>query len=132
VASKPQFFIDRSLGRIEVARLLREAGLQVITLAEHYGMPRDQDVADVEWIEECSRNQWIALMKDARIRRRPAEKQAVIRRSVRCFCLARADLTSAEMARRYIANVDRILAACTERGPYIYAVHAKTIRRLDL
>jgi hypothetical protein len=58
VASKPQFFIDRSLGRIEVPRLLREAGLQVITLAEHYGMPRDQDVADTERIEDCSRNQW--------------------------------------------------------------------------
>jgi hypothetical protein len=56
VASKPQFFVDRSLGRIEVPGLLREAGLQVTTLAEHYGMPRDQDVADVEWIEECSRN----------------------------------------------------------------------------
>jgi hypothetical protein len=132
VATEPQFFIDRSLGRIAVPKLLREAGLQVITLAEHYGMPRDQDVADVEWIEECSRNQWTALMKDARIRRRPAKKQAVIRHSVRCFCLARDDLTSAEMARPYIANVDRILTACSERGPYIYAVHAKTIRRLDL
>ena len=132
MASEPQFFVDRSLGRIVVPKLLREAGLQVITLAEHYGMPRDQDVADVEWIEECSRNHWIALMKDARIRRRPAEKEAVSRHSVRCFCLARADLTSAEMARRYISNMGKILAACTERGPYVYAVHTKTITRLEL
>jgi hypothetical protein len=132
VASEPQFFIDRSLGRIVVPKLLREAGLQVITLAEHYGMPRDQDIADVDWIEECSRNEWVALMKDARIRRRPAEKQAVISHSTRCFCLARADLTSAEMARRYIVNLVKIRAACVEPGPYIYAVHAKTISRLDL
>jgi hypothetical protein len=34
----PDVFIDRSLGRIEVPRLLREAGLRLVTLAERYGI----------------------------------------------------------------------------------------------
>jgi hypothetical protein len=35
----PRLFIDRSLGRIAVPRLLRADGWDVITLSEHYGMP---------------------------------------------------------------------------------------------
>ena len=35
----PELFLDRSLGRIKVPRLLREAGLNLVTLAEHYGVP---------------------------------------------------------------------------------------------
>ena len=132
MAGQPTFFLDRGLGRIVVPQLLRAAGLSIVTLAEHYGMPRDQTVTDVEWIGECARRDWVALMKDARIRRRPAEKEAIIQHSIRCFCLARADLTSDEAARRYLVNLDRILAACAESGPYVYAIHARTITRLEL
>ncbi|MGF1667658.1 MAG: hypothetical protein ACFCVC_15475 [Acidimicrobiia bacterium] len=32
--------MDRSLGRKKVPTLLREAGVSLITLAEHYGVPR--------------------------------------------------------------------------------------------
>lgn len=35
-----RFFVDRSLGRIAAPKLLREAGRALITLAEHYGVPR--------------------------------------------------------------------------------------------
>lgn len=34
----PRMFIDRSLGRIAVLRLLHADGWDVITLSEHYGM----------------------------------------------------------------------------------------------
>jgi PIN like domain len=47
----PDLFLDRSLGRIKVPRLLREAGLRLVTLAEHYGVPADEIVADEEWLE---------------------------------------------------------------------------------
>lgn len=36
----PDLFLDRSLGRQQVPRLLRAAGLRVHTLSEVYGIPR--------------------------------------------------------------------------------------------
>jgi hypothetical protein len=46
-AGLPDLFLDRSLGRIEVPRRLRLAGLRLVTLAEHYGVPTDETIADV-------------------------------------------------------------------------------------
>ncbi len=40
----PDFFLDRSLGRIAVPAVLRAAGLRLTTLAEHYGVPADEQV----------------------------------------------------------------------------------------
>lgn len=47
----PDLFLDRSLGRIKVPELLRDAGLRLVTLAEHYGVPADEAVVDEEWLE---------------------------------------------------------------------------------
>ena len=42
----PRFFPGRSLGRKAVPEALRAGGRDLITLAEHYGMPADEQVAD--------------------------------------------------------------------------------------
>ena len=42
-AGLPELFLDRSLCLITVPRLLRDAGLKLLTLSEHYGMPADRD-----------------------------------------------------------------------------------------
>ena len=47
----PELFIDRSLGRRQVPDLLRAAGVQVCTLAEVYGIPADESVADTDELE---------------------------------------------------------------------------------
>jgi hypothetical protein len=52
VAGAPFVFVDRSLGRIEVPRLLRAGGIDLITLAEHYGRPQDEEIDDPTWITE--------------------------------------------------------------------------------
>ena len=82
----PVVFVDRSLGRVQVPHLLRDAGIELVTLAERYGVPADEQVADVTWIAESARRGWIAFMKDA-IKRRPAEIQAILENGARCFCL---------------------------------------------
>lgn len=46
----PHFFVDRSLGRIEVPRLLREDGWELTTLAEHYGEKTGQGVDEGDWL----------------------------------------------------------------------------------
>jgi PIN like domain len=78
--SRPEFFLDRSLaGR--VAESLRAASWNVRTHIEVYG-GRDEGVEDVEWLELCGREGWIALTKDRRVRYRPFEIAAVRRHRV--------------------------------------------------
>jgi PIN like domain len=60
----PDLFLDRSLGRVKVPRLLRAAGLRLVTLSEHYGIPADEDIADDEWLEAAGRRGWVVFMKD--------------------------------------------------------------------
>lgn len=38
----PLFFVDRSLGRVRVPALLRQADWSLVTLSEHYGVPQDE------------------------------------------------------------------------------------------
>ena len=131
-ARLPDLFLDRSLGRITVPRLLRDAGLRLLTLSEHYGIPADEEVPDEEWLALAGRHGWAVLMKDKRIRYNRRERDVVRAFRVRCFCLASQRLTGEEMARRYLRNLDAITRACQEEGPFIYAVHHNRIERLTL
>ena len=131
-AGLPDLFLDRSLGRITVPGLLRDAGLRLRTLAEHYGMPADEEVPDEEWLKLAGRHGWAVLMKDRRIRYNRREREVVRAFQVRCFCLASQKLSGEEMARRYLRNLVAITRACREDGPFIYAVHHNRIERLTL
>ena len=125
-----EFFIDRSLGRHQVPQALRAAGLTVHTMAEVYGEQVGQGLRDEVWLADVGRRGWIVLMKDDAIRRRPAEREALIDGTVRAFCLTNAQLRGAEQAGRLVANRDRILAQARHPGPYIFGVHADRISRL--
>jgi hypothetical protein len=127
---QPRFFIDRSLGRMAVPTALRDDGWDVVTLAEHYGMPRDEEVADTEWIADAALRGWPVLMKDKRIRHRSAEIEAVVLHKAKCFVITRGDLASADMARRLIANKQAIFRAAQLSGPYIYSVQLDRLDRL--
>jgi PIN like domain len=129
-APLPRFFIDRSLGGKAVPAGLRVDGWDVVTLAEHYGVPADEQVADIDWIEEAAKRGWPILMKDKRIRHRQAEIDAVVVHKARCFVITRGDLRSAEMVSRFVANKTAILAAAAESGPYIYSVQVDRLARL--
>jgi len=129
---QPEYFVDRSLGRIIVPQVLREAGLNLVTLAERYGIPDDEKIPDERWLADAGRSGEIVLMKDSRVRYNAAEKAAVIEHKVRCFCLTRGNLTGLEMARRFLSNLPRIELVCQQSGPFIYAVHENRIEKLDL
>jgi hypothetical protein len=127
---QPKFFLDRSLGRVAVPALLRADGWELVTLAEHYGVPEDEQVADTEWIRDSAERGWAILMKDKRIRYRRAEIDAVARHKARCFVITKGDLTSAQTAQRFLATKKAIYEAVAVTGPYIYAVHADRLDRL--
>jgi hypothetical protein len=86
---QPKFFLDRSLGRIALPSRLRAAGWDLVTLAEHYGRPADEQIADVQWIQDAATHGWPILMKDKRIRYRRAEIDAVVRHRAQCFVITR-------------------------------------------
>jgi hypothetical protein len=128
----PELFLDRSLGRRQVPDLLRASGLRLRTLSEVYGTPADEAVADMDWLELAGTSGWAVLMKDQRIRYRPAERQALIAHGVRAFCLTGGNLRATEMAEQYLAAVGAMSAACAEPGPFLYALSARGLRRLEL
>lgn len=126
------FFIDRSLGQIAVPNGLRAAGLQVITLAERYGVPADENIADETWLKKAGELGDVVLMKDRRIRYRTAERSALIRHNVRAFCLSSGNVDSARMIKTFVDNMPRITRACRQPGPFLYIVHPKGIEILPL
>ena len=70
-------------------------------------MPADENVTDVDWLAHAGSNGWPVLMKDERIRYRPAEKEAVIAFKVQGFCLTSGNLKAAVMADQFLGrNVD--------------------------
>jgi hypothetical protein len=123
----PKFFVDRSLGRRAVPEALRADGWDIITLAEHYGVPADEQVTDTEWIKEAAKQGWPILMKDKRIRHRQAEIDTVIEHKARCFVIANGELPAAEMSNRFITHKAAIYAVTGELGPYIYSVRTDRI-----
>lgn len=101
-AGLPALFIDRSLGRHQVPTMLRGAGIHVHTLAEVYEVPADESVTDVEWLHLAGGRGWPVLMKDERIRYRPAEREALITHGVRAFCLTSGNLRAVDMASQFL------------------------------
>ena len=91
-AERPEFFLDRSLGRTTASRL-REAGYVVHLIADHN--PDDaSDVPDEEWIAEGCSNSWVLLTKDKRIRYRAEELEAL--QAGHLFCLVSGNMNIAE------------------------------------
>jgi hypothetical protein len=127
---QPEFFIDRSLGRRHLAAALRDLGLTVHTMASAYGEAEAQRLADEIWLADAGRRDWIVLLKDDAIRRRPAERDALMRAGVRAFCLTNAQLRAEEQTSRFVDNINRILQRARKPGPYIYGVYEGRLERL--
>jgi predicted nuclease of predicted toxin-antitoxin system len=113
------FFIDRSLGRIHVANALRALGYRCELHDDHF----DQDTPDSVWLAELAEQDWVVITKDARIRHRPLEQQALQSSGLRVFVITSGNLTgvaTAELLVRAIGKITRVLEQQT--GPFIYHV----------
>lgn len=95
-------------------------------------MPADENVTDVDWLAHAGHNGWPVLMKDDRIRYRPAEKAAVIAFKVQGFCLTSGNLKAAVMAEQFLAVIDLIAHSCEEPGPFLFTVSSGGIRAIPL
>jgi hypothetical protein len=125
---QPEFFVDRSLGRHQVAAALRTAGWRIRSHFEVFGS-RDEAVPDVEWLELCGRDDLVVLTSDRRLRYQPREIAAIRRNCIRAFVVG-ASLRAVDQAARLERNREAILGACAERGPFVYAVQTERIVRV--
>jgi hypothetical protein len=128
----PELFLDRSLGRRQVPARLRERGLSLQTLAEVYGIPREEEIADVTWLRDAGHQGWVVLMKDDRIRYRSAERAVLLEAGVKAFCLANANLRAADMAEQFLAVIDEMVGCCRLPGPFLYVVSNQGLRAVTL
>jgi hypothetical protein len=129
-AGSPEFFIDRSLGRKHLAEALEELSLTTHTMASVYGERIAQELEDERWLADVGQHDWIVLMKDDAIRRRPSERDVLEAANVRAFCLTNAQLRASEQTARFVGNIERILRQAATPGPYIYGVYDGYIKRL--
>lgn len=103
-AERPEFFLDRSLGRITASRL-RSAGYVVHLIADHY--PDDaSDVPDEEWIAEGCSSAWVLLTKDKRIRYRAEELEAL--QEGHLFCLVSGNMDINAMTQAFLDALPKI------------------------
>lgn len=128
----PHFFVDRSLGAVQVPQLLRDAGWLLTTLVEHYGKPADESVADIDWLALCGERRWPVLMKDEKIRYRQAERAALVKADVTAFCLASGNLRSAEMAEIFIRHRGVIWEKAAAGGSAIWVLSRQGARLTEL
>lgn len=106
-AEQPEFFLDRSLGKITASRL-REVGYVVHLIADHY--PNDaSDIPDEHWIAEGCSQGWVLLTKDKRIRYRAAELEAL--QEGHLFCLVSGTMTIDEMTQAFLDALPKIVRA---------------------
>jgi hypothetical protein len=69
-------------------------------------------------------------MKDAKVRHRPAQRQAIETYAVRAFVVTNANLTGADQAERLVSNLNRIAKFAQHPGPYICGVYIDNVRLL--
>ncbi len=113
-----------------MAGALTDLGLTVHTLSSVYGEAAAQELDDETWLADAGRHNWIVLMKDDAIRRRPTERDALAEAGVRTFCLTNAQLRQIEQTARFVDNIARILRQAQMPGPYIYGVYDGYLKRL--
>lgn len=130
---EPLFFVDRSLGRVRVPALLRERDWALVTLAEHYGVPQDEEVDDVTWLRLAGQRGWPVLMKDERIKYRAVERRALTDHGVRAFCLTSGNLDAQAMAGCFLQHQGRIWSEAMRAGAAaLFAVSRQGVREIEL
>ncbi|HVM80887.1 MAG TPA: hypothetical protein VMU06_17840 [Stellaceae bacterium] len=111
--SSPTLFIDRSLGRYDVAAALREAGARVEIHDDHFPANADDD----DWLVAVGKRGWIVLTKDTRIRYRPNEIAAIKDANVIAMVLTVGNVTGEQMAKLFVKALPRICKQAAISSP---------------
>jgi hypothetical protein len=119
------FFLDRSIGRVDVAQAFTLHGVDVVLMSDLYPYGLDQEIDDERWIADVSLLGYIAVTKDSRILR--DHRGALERSTLRLFAIDSARMTGKEMAARVDLHLNRILRRARKPGPYFYVIQSSRI-----
>jgi predicted nuclease of predicted toxin-antitoxin system len=125
-SSKPQrdlvFFIDKCLGRYDVANALRAEGERVEILTDHF----PQDAEDSLWLPAVGQNGWIVLSKDKRLRHNYIELTKLLESGTHSFLLTSGNFTGAEMAQAFVEALPAMKALVAKFQPPCVSTVAKS------
>jgi hypothetical protein len=112
-------FVNGSMPRI-VADELRKLGKDAKAKIELF----PQDAKDTVWLRAVGVHGWLGITRDAKIRTRPAERQAIIDHRAGCFILTyKNDLSRAEIVQLVLDNIEEMEEKFrTTSRPFIYTV----------
>ena len=104
-----------------MASALQERGLKVVAHDDAF----EPGTADAVWLSDVGAKGWIVLTKDARIRYRTNEREALLRANVRAFVLRSGNLTGQQMADAFVRAIPRIERLLrSQPAPFIAGVSA--------
>lgn len=98
-------YLDRNLGSKIVPAVLRQAGIHCEIHDDH--LP--QDAADQKWIELCSKNNWIAITKDAQLKYNQPIKEAIESSTAGIIILTATNLTGVQLGELIVQAHEVIL-----------------------
>ncbi len=112
-------FVNGSMPRV-VADELRRVGKNAKAKIELF----QQDVKDPVWLRAVGINGWLGITRDAKIRTRPAERQAIMEHRAGCFILTyRNDLKRSEIVQLVLDHIEEMEEKFrTTPRPFIYTV----------
>ena len=117
---QPVFFVDRSLGKIDVPGALRAAGYRCVIHDERF----DQQTEDTVWLNAVAAENWIVLTKDERIRYRPLELKALESARLRAFIMICGNVRGIDTATILLKAMPKILdAVAHQKAPFIYYIY---------
>lgn len=115
------WFIDRSLGRIQLATVLRALGELVEVHDDHFA----KNTPDTEWLAAVAARGWVVLTKDPAIRTNEVERAALLSAAVVAFMLGRGNLDAPAMGAAFTQAMSAMKKALRRfEPPVIATVHA--------
>ncbi|PZR03054.1 MAG: hypothetical protein DI536_36430 [Archangium gephyra] len=128
----PRFLLDRSLGGRKLVTALRDAEWDAVTLAEHFGETRAQEMRDEEWISEGTAAGFVLIAKDHHVATRPLEALAIYMHNARVVTFARGDITAEDMVALCLKFNTQIHRLATVTPPFVMSLSQHGLRRKHL
>ena len=114
-----KFIFDENIS-VHIVAGMREFGENVQHLTEHFA----QGTADEDWLVEVGKRGWFLVTRDRKIRRRPAQLDALRRNAVGAFFLGGKDLDRCRQITQLVRAWPRIKQhAQREVRPFAFNVN---------
>jgi hypothetical protein len=110
----PVFFLDRDLGKYDVAEALRALGASIEIHDDHF----PPGTEDTTWLVEVGKRGWTILTRDRHILTRAPEVVSLLRANTHAFVLkSRRELNGAQIAAAFVNAYDQMSQLAASKPP---------------